>query len=163
MAGVGGGTYVQRVVRDGGAGKHAVLVDQAGAAALRGQAARAFCVVVEAGDDVARGRALEVFGLLAGDVGFDLGLLHRNKQARQPQKQNSAGPHDPLSSRSSNNLPAVSEGFGDDSAPASGVLSQPGTSGSRRGKRGRDGRRQALLQAAKSRPWRVFFSFCFWV
>ena len=69
-----GRAYIQGVVGDGGAREDAVLLHEAGAAALGGGARGALGVVVEAGDDVPGRRALQVLGLVVGDAGLDLGL-----------------------------------------------------------------------------------------
>ena len=52
-----GRAYIQGVVGDGGAREDAVLLHEAGAAALGGGARGALGVVVEAGDDVPGRRA----------------------------------------------------------------------------------------------------------
>ena len=70
-------THIQSVVGDGGAGEDAVLLHEAGAAALGGGARGALGVVVEAGDDVSGRRALQVLGLVVGDAGFELSLSVR--------------------------------------------------------------------------------------
>ena len=66
--------YIQGVVRDGGAREDAILLHETGATALGGGARGALGVIVEAGDDVALRGALQVFSLVIGDAGFDLGL-----------------------------------------------------------------------------------------
>lgn len=52
--------YMRGVVRNGGAREDAVLVDQSGAFALGCRVRTALDVAVEAGDNIAVGRALEV-------------------------------------------------------------------------------------------------------